>query len=445
MGNYKMNNIKFLTLLFLLLTTDIFGQGENYVIFQTSNSNIPSNNITAITQDVLGTYWICFSQDVYGNIGGVAKYDGINWEIIDIEIIEFGTTLFTDIEVDSLNNIYISTFGKGILKFDGEYWNVIDTSNSDIASNDILCISIENNDKIWFGSYWKGLIKYEFGNWTNYTQQNSGLPLDEVNQIVIDKQGDKIIGTDGAGAVRYNDSSWTEVFCNDFLGLVAIFGLGVDSDNHIWATTSGNNNHIGYVANSNCESFSSLDIGFDFLPSYPVGLGVDSYNTKWIGSTNGLVRYDENNWSSFNRDNSPIPGNWINNVFIDNNENVWFAFADTIPNSNGLAIYNENGIVGITDVDEQKNNILVKYGLSQNYPNPFNPTTTIAYQIPNDGFVNLVVYNTLGQVVSTLVNEYQTSSKYSVQFDASNLPSGVYFYRLESGSFIKVNKMLLLR
>lgn len=64
MGNYKMNNIKFLTLLFLLLTTDIFGQGENYVIFQTSNSNIPSNNITAITQDVIGTYWICFSQDV---------------------------------------------------------------------------------------------------------------------------------------------------------------------------------------------------------------------------------------------------------------------------------------------------------------------------------------------------------------------------------------------
>jgi type IX secretion system substrate protein/trypsin len=79
------------------------------------------------------------------------------------------------------------------------------------------------------------------------------------------------------------------------------------------------------------------------------------------------------------------------------------------------------------------------------YPNPFNPTTTIAYQIPTDGFVNLVVYNTLGQVVSMLVNEHQTSGKYSVQFNASNLPSGVYFYKIESGSFNKVNKMLLLR
>jgi len=80
-----------------------------------------------------------------------------------------------------------------------------------------------------------------------------------------------------------------------------------------------------------------------------------------------------------------------------------------------------------------------------NYPNPFNPTTQISYQIPDDGFVNLTVYNTLGQVVAELVNERQVSGKYSVQFNATNLSSGVYFYKLESSSFTKVNKMLLLR
>ncbi len=100
----------------------------------------------------------------------------------------------------------------------------------------------------------------------------------------------------------------------------------------------------------------------------------------------------------------------------------------------------------LTEVE--KNNttdIITEYKLEQNYPNPFNPTTTITYQIPEYNFVKLVVYNTLGQIVTTLVNEQQSSGKYSIQFNASNLPTGVYFYQLESGNYKLTNKMLLLR
>lgn len=91
------------------------------------------------------------------------------------------------------------------------------------------------------------------------------------------------------------------------------------------------------------------------------------------------------------------------------------------------------------------NHVVSEYQLLQNYPNPFNPSTQISYQIPKDGFVNLVVYNALGQMVSELVNKHQTSGKYSVQFNATNLPSGVYFYKIESSEFSKINKMLLLK
>ena len=98
--------------------------------------------------------------------------------------------------------------------------------------------------------------------------------------------------------------------------------------------------------------------------------------------------------------------------------------------------------------DEEQTEI-TSYSIKQNYPNPFNPSTQINYQIPKDGFVSLVVYNTLGQVVSELVNEYQTSGKYTVQFNAISgnrqIPSGIYFYKIESGNFTKVNKMLLLK
>ena len=91
------------------------------------------------------------------------------------------------------------------------------------------------------------------------------------------------------------------------------------------------------------------------------------------------------------------------------------------------------------------NNMLpVNYEL-QNYPNPFNPATVISFSIPKAGNVLLKVYNALGQEIATLVNEYKDAANYKVSFNASNLSSGVYFYRLEAGSFVSVKKMLLLR
>ncbi len=89
---------------------------------------------------------------------------------------------------------------------------------------------------------------------------------------------------------------------------------------------------------------------------------------------------------------------------------------------------------------------LENFNLEQNYPNPFNPVTTIPYSIPNDNFVTLKVYDIMGQEVSTLLNEYKKAGTYAVSFDATNLPSGVYYYKLVSGrSFSKVEKMLLMR
>jgi hypothetical protein len=85
------------------------------------------------------------------------------------------------------------------------------------------------------------------------------------------------------------------------------------------------------------------------------------------------------------------------------------------------------------------------YSLSQNYPNPFNPTTTIQYSVPKAGTVSLHVYNVIGQLVSTLVNQVQSAGTYNVQFDASRLASGVYFYNLTAGSFNSTKKMVIMK
>lgn len=85
------------------------------------------------------------------------------------------------------------------------------------------------------------------------------------------------------------------------------------------------------------------------------------------------------------------------------------------------------------------------YTLHQNYPNPFNPSTIITYSIPNDGKVKLELFNILGQKISTLINEHKFSGTYELNFNASNLPSGIYIYRIQVNNFIKSRKMMLIK
>ena len=96
-------------------------------------------------------------------------------------------------------------------------------------------------------------------------------------------------------------------------------------------------------------------------------------------------------------------------------------------------------------VEHQKGNLPERFVLEQNYPNPFNPSTTIQYALPNRSHVTLTVFNTLGERVATLVQGEQEAGNHEVQFQASNLASGVYFYRLQAGDFVQSRKLLLLK
>ncbi len=103
-------------------------------------------------------------------------------------------------------------------------------------------------------------------------------------------------------------------------------------------------------------------------------------------------------------------------------------------------------------LEENSSTSPIEYQLEQNYPNPFNPTTTIQYTVPNfasdfisSSKVSLIVFDVLGREVKTLVNEQQTNGSYKVNFNASGLESGVYFYRLNVGSYTQSRKMILLK
>jgi len=98
-----------------------------------------------------------------------------------------------------------------------------------------------------------------------------------------------------------------------------------------------------------------------------------------------------------------------------------------------------------TDVDPFSSQQPAQYTLAQNYPNPFNPRTTIRYALASPGFVSLRVYDVLGTEVASLVQGHQEAGTHNVEFDASSLPSGIYFYRLQSGAFVDIKRCALVK
>jgi len=143
--------------------------------------------------------------------------------------------------------------------------------------------------------------------------------------------------------------------------------------------------------------------------------------------------------------------NWVKetidlNNFLGEEIKLQFLFrSDGFISEDGFYVDDINVIVLlVTDVEKIASTIK-DYKLSQNYPNPFNPTTTVEYQILKIGFVTLKVYDILGKKVATLVNEEKSAGRYEFVFNATALPSGIYFYQLTSGSFVETKKMILLK
>ena len=95
--------------------------------------------------------------------------------------------------------------------------------------------------------------------------------------------------------------------------------------------------------------------------------------------------------------------------------------------------------------EDQIGQVPQQFFLEQNYPNPFNPITTISYQLPKSAFVNISIYNIVGQLVETMVNEQKNAGYHSVVWNASGVGSGLYFYRIGAGEYLETKKCLILK
>jgi uncharacterized delta-60 repeat protein len=157
-----------------------------------------------------------------------------------------------------------------------------------------------------------------------------------------------------------------------------------------------------------------------------------------IVSQLGSGRFENNNIQLTQNSTHILEPNWIDltnsqlTIYVDEGNDG--TIDDTLYVANTVDVEDEGSLLTPNE-----------FNLAQNYPNPFNPTTTIQYSIPQRSNVTLKVYDILGNEVATLVNEERARGVYSVNFDASQLASGIYFYRIQAGSFIETKKMILIK
>ena len=380
----------------VLKTTD---GGNNWI---NVSSNIPSNvNLTSILgmnnfysrAIVSGTDASNVTRVYYTSNGGA------NWQVTFTQNSGHIYSL-----LDVLFSSHIMIIGKPV----GGRWTLYNSSNQGITWDSTgLYLQQVNNEtgfdnsafaieyKLWIGTN-NARIYYSPYAGTQWSVQST---LPEINTPVIWFQ---YLLTDNS-AVGYGLTGGT--------GLLKTTNLG-----NIWnsVTTSGNGNITG-IAGS---------------PS--------SFSKSWFTKENKIYTGIEGlNWTL---EYTAPSGNYKN---INNNRtgspHIW-----AVRDNGGISKY--TGQIGIQQISSE---IPDKFSLSQNYPNPFNPSTNINFSIPavetTRWVVSLLVYDITGREVATLVNQSLTPGTYSVNWDASNYPSGIYFYRLTSGDFSQTNKMILIK
>ena len=391
--------------------------GTEFQYYNKGNSNLPSNNITCITIDNNGTKWL----GTYD--AGLVEFDDIyNLILYNTSNSYLPSNSISDIAIDSDGNKWIGT-RVGLVKIDASYNLVLYLSGIWIN-----CIEIDGSNNIWIGIKWSGLVKLDAVDETlTYYEPH---PY-SIQCLAIDKYDNKWIGTGTEGLAK------------------------LDADDTTW--NYYDSSKIGFFADLGYADNGFLCMAIDNSDNKWLGLGWDGYGSYGAGL--GKLDADDTTWTIRDTSNSLLPSDWINCIAIDEYGNKWIGTRE------GLAVFNEGGIITDLDSQEQIDEIIPnEYLLSQNYPNPFNPSTTIKYEIPdpsradkqvwNDNVnVTLKVYDILGIEVATLVNQQQKPGYYEVNWDASNNSSGVYFYRIRAGDpakgagqgFVETKKMILLR
>ena len=337
---------------------------------------------------------ICDENDVLYFAGhGQSLYksfdNGISWERIS----PFGSAFdIYSLTITQNGNLFIGIFDgwERVFKTTDGGLNWQDCSAG--INSYVNCLASYQN-VIFVGTLFNGLFySTDFGNSWQQTEFDSGT----VKSVTFDQSGNLYTNYD-RNIFRSNDTgnTWTNIFNSPTFFWGKILPI---SDSEIFIL----NEYLIYRSMNNALSWDTLSTFQDSINFYLYDIYFSSDSSLYLTTTDGIYK-------------------------SINLGETWSEIE-----------------LGLTNIEDQ-NPLVKSYRLSQNYPNPFNPSTKISWQSPVAGHQTLKVYDVLGNEVATLVNEYRNAGSYEVDFNTSSLSSGIYFYRLQAGSFVQTKKMILIK
>jgi hypothetical protein len=374
--------------------------------------------------DILGASWQGNEVDVWLNYGG----NPITWDkyTIDSTITQVHEVHGAYVDSDSLIDIIVASGGDNSIVWyqntGGGPWgwlkNVVDDQFAGARSvvsydlnndgyNDLIGAALSANQlSVWYNS---GTNPVQ---WTKQIVDNTIGGAHWVHIVDLDNDNDPDIVAAGAipGIIAWwrndggNPIQWTkQIIAGSFAGALSVAAADLDLDNDI--------DVFGAATNANSVSWWKNNGG------EPI---------QW--STNSMLSSYAGAWPVFGID-------------IDEDGDTDILTAASTGNKVTLL---ENTTI-VTNSTNELSSAQKNFCLFQNYPNPFNPTTIISYQIPELSFVSLKVYGVLGNELATLVNEEKSAGNYEVEFNGTDLPSGMYVYKILAGFFSQTKKMILLK
>ena len=419
------------------VNNDLILCGDGNVIkYDGINNPVLTSDIIASTSKPItssnGAVYSNYRSNLYRTVD-----EGNNWEVI----YEHSGALIVD------NESVYTTSTPGIIKSSdmGNDWTTI-TSNIP-ASYVPKLSSIGLSDGVLYAGFngvrprthlpavWEqGGIFKSTNDGESWSPFNTGLPTDAgvpTPVYTITTNGNVVILYTASGRFSLINNSWVDI-SNGFPANTYVSNIEIFKDDIIFLTNNG-------LFISHDKGISKVEFN-NGLPSLPY------YYTILFPYEETIYIFSNDNVNNVYK----LKGNeWILTDLVFP-ENLKFISLQSVDNILYAGTY-DNGIwkfkPEITSSDDKLQP--VSYGLAQNYPNPFNPATTVEYQLKTEGFVQLKIYDVLGNEVKTLVSEYKQAGEYKIEFDASSsnggLTSGIYFYKLVTNNFTETKKMILLK
>ena len=292
---------------------------------------------------------------------------------------------------------------------------------------------ITYNNELYLAAYGYGVYKSQIG--YSWSQINNGLNSLNI-QCLGYKDNTLFCGSRSNGVSRSTNSGQNWDPANNGLLTYDVRGL-CSNENGIFLFTDNEGSTSGvyfssdYGSNWMFRGLTNKDI-VSIVNISNVMLGM-VYNEGIYKSTNNGV-----SWSLVN---DGLTNLRAKHLILYNNYLYYFAESNV---ASDKPIW-KRPVGEVIGINSNSSEIPSQFNLSQNFPNPFNPKTNILFELPKESFVKLIVYNTLGKEVTILANQVLKAGSYKIDWDASNYPSGIYFYKLEARNFIESKKMILIK